>query len=330
MELSELLEQIDIVEYISQYIELTQKGEEWWGLSCFKDENTPSFSVRRQPPVFFDYSSGIGGNLYTFIRYHDRCSRREAIEKLKEYAGFDGKVSAKALAEDKLSATMVCRKFSPPQTREKPSKTTVLADDFMDRYESRPEKLQVWRDEGITDAVLDKFLVRYDSFSDRIVYPVRDTSGKIVNIGGRTLDPAWKEKKLPKYCYFYSWGTMQTIYGLAENRSEILRKNEIILFEGCKSVLKAASWGIENTGAILTSHLNPSQMKILAKLGCNVVFALDKEVDIRKDHNIAKLKNYVNVSFLCDTENLLDEKDSPVDRGEEVFRRLYDRRSRYR
>lgn len=330
MELSELLERIDIVEYISQFVDLSQKGEEWWGLSCFKEENTPSFSVRRDPPVFFDYSSGIGGNLYTFVRYHDKCTRREAIEKLKQYAGFDGKVSAKSLMTEKMSATMTCRKFAKPVQREKQSKATVLADDFMDRYEKRQDKLQIWREEGISDEVMRKFQVCYDSFSDRIVYPIRDVSGKIVNIGGRTLDPDWKDKKLSKYCYFYPWGTMQTIYGVAENALPIREKKEIILFEGCKSVLKAASWGIENTGAILTSHLNPAQMKILAKLGCDVVFALDKDVNIREDHNIAKLKNYVNVSYIVDTDGLLDEKDSPVDKGEEVFRELYNRRIRYR
>ena len=327
MELSELLERIDIVEYISQYIELEQKGEEWWGLSCFKEENTPSFSVRKDPPVFFDYSSGIGGNLYTFIRFHDRCTRREAIEKLKKYAGYDGKNMAPV---EKMSATLTCKKFAKPKSREKQSKTTILPDNYMERYEDKPEKLQCWRDEGITDVIMQKFQVKYDSFSDRIVYPIRDTAGKIVNIGGRTVDPEWKEKKLRKYCYFFSWGTMQTIYGFAENLEAIKKNREIILFEGCKSVLKAATWGIENTGAILTSHLNPAQMKILARLGCDVVFALDKDVKIREDHNIAKLKNYVNVSYIYDSEDLLDEKDSPVDQGEEVFRRLYDRRFRYR
>ena len=96
------------------------------------------------------------------------------------------------------------------------------------------------------------------------------------------------------------------------------------------SVLKAASGGIENTGAILTSHLNPEQMKILAKLGFNVVFALDKDVNIREDHNIAILKNYVNVTYIYDAADWLDEKDAPVDKGEEIFRELYERRFRYR
>ena len=327
MELSNLLETINIVEYISQYVDLEQRGDEWWGLSCFKEEKTPSFSVREDPPVFYDYSSGIGGNLYTFVRRYHKCGSQKAIQILKKYAGFDGEVDTPA---EKLSATLSCKKFAPAKHREKEDKSTVLPFDIMDKYADDAEKLKIWTDEGISPAVLEKFQVKYDKFSDRIVYPIRNPDGAIVNIGGRTLDPDWKERKLRKYCYFYKWGEMKTIYGLAENMKEMQEKREIVLFEGCKSVLKAASWGIGNTGAILTSHLNPAQMKILARLGFNVVFALDKDVDIRKDHNIAILKNYVSVSYIYDIKDLLDEKDSPVDKGEDIFRQLYEGRFRYR
>ena len=177
---------------------------------------------------------------------------------------------------------------------------------------------------------MKEFQVKYDGFSNRIVYPIRDIDGKIVNIGGRTLDEQFKEKKIRKYTYFSGWGSMNIIYGLFENLKSILEKREIILFEGCKSVLLANTWGIKNCGAILTSHLNPCQLKILAKLGCRVVFALDRDVRIFDDHNINKLKKYVNVEFLFDKDGLLDEKDAPVDKGKEVFEKLYEERLRFR
>lgn len=327
MELQELIREVDIVDFISQYVELTEKNGEFWGLSCFKDEKTPSFSVRRAPPVFYDYSSGIGGNVYTFVKHYHRCSTSEAVAILKKFAGVEGDV---VYPRDRMEATMVCRRFAKPKTTVKESKITILPDNYMERYEKRDDKLDVWRQEGISDASLDKFQVFYDAFSDRLVYPIRNLNGQIVNIGGRTLDPLWKEKKQRKYCYFHSWGTMSTIYGLAENMESILQKKEVILFEGCKSVLIADTWGITNTGAILTSHVNPNQMKILARLGCRVVFALDKDVRIQDDHNIKKLKQYVNVEYLWDKADLLAEKDSPVDRGREVFQTLYEQRLHYR
>lgn len=71
MELSELIESVDILDYISQYTDFTEKNGEYWALSPLKDENTPSFSVRKETNSFFDFSSGIGGNVLTFIRYYD-------------------------------------------------------------------------------------------------------------------------------------------------------------------------------------------------------------------------------------------------------------------
>jgi len=327
MELNQLIESIDIVEFISQFVDLEQRGDEWWGLSCFKSEKTPSFSVRKTPPCFFDYSSGIGGNVFTFVKYYYKCGASKAIEILKKYVGFNGEIAA---PREKLAATVVCKRFQKQKTIKKASEATVLPDDYMERYEKRDDKLAVWEQEGISRESLDKFQVFYDSFSDRLVYPVRNIDGKIVNIGGRTLDPLWKEKKLRKYTYFQSWGSLDTIYGVAENMQCIKKSGEIILFEGCKSVLIADTWGIYNCGAILTSHLNPQQMKILAKLGCRVVFALDKDVNIREDHNINKLKQYVNVEYICDKGNLLDEKDSPVDKGRETFEKLYSQRLKLR
>ena len=327
MDLNDLIESVDIVEYISQYVDLTQRGDEWWGLSCFKNERTPSFSVRQHPPRFYDYSSGIGGNVYTFIRYYNKCSPKEAVEILKKYAGYDGNLSE---PRQRISASLVCKRFQKPRQNVKESKSVILPNDVMLKYEKDEDRLKVWEKEGISRQSLDKFQVYYDGFSNRLVYPIRNMDGKIVNIGGRTLDPDWKEKNQRKYCYFYSWGTMNTIYGLFENLEEVKKAREVILFEGCKSVLMADTWGIHNTGAILTSHLNPNQMKILARLGCRVVFALDKDVRVADDHNIQKLKRYVNVEFIRDTQNLLDEKDSPVDKGAETFKTLYEQRIKFR
>ncbi len=327
MEVSELIESIDILEYISQYADFTEKNGEFWCLSPLKNENTPSFSVRRETNSFYDFSSGIGGNVLTFVRYYNKCSVKEAIEKLKEYAGYNGNIAVKK----SLCAAGVAKRFAPPRSVSKSgSKGTILPEDYMDRYEKRDDKLAVWEREGISRASLDKFQVYYDSFSNCLVYPIRNADGKIVNIGGRTLNPDWKAKGLRKYTYFFSWGELKTIYGLAENKQEIFKKKEIILFEGCKSVLLADTYGVHNAAALLTSHLNPHQMKLLVSLGCRVVFALDKDVNIREDHNIRKLKQFVNVSYLYDYEDLLGEKDSPVDRGMEVFEKLYERRLTWR
>lgn len=327
MELEDLVQSIDIVEYISQYVELEERNGEFWGLSPFKDEKTPSFSVRMDPPFFYDFSSGIGGNIIEFVKAYNQCSSGEAVKIIERYAG---KELDDGAHYNKLSATSVMKRFKPQKSSKKDNISKPLPDNYMNRYDKGHDKLQIWRDEGISQESMDRFGVRYDPFSDRIVYPIRNIDGKIVNVGGRTIDPQWKEKGLRKYCYFFQWGSMNTIYGLFENMEYIKKRGEIILFEGCKSVLIADSWGMRNTAAILTSHLNSSQLKILARLGSRVVFALDNDVDITRDKNIEKLRRYVSVEFLKDTEHLLRPKDSPVDEGPDVFKKLYVERRKYK
>ena len=324
MELEEMIEMIDIVEFISQFVELEEKNGEYWGLSPFKDENTPSFSIRKETNSFYDFSSGIGGNVFTFVKHYNQCSAREAVEILKKYIGCDGET---VVPRKKLAATVACKKFKPAKKHRKESSITIYPENCMEKYEKKDEKLAVWEAEGISRASLDKFQVYYDSFSNRLVYPIRNIKGQIVNIGGRTLDPDFKAKKLRKYTYFSGWnGSMNVIPGLFENLDEILKAKEVILFEGIKSVMLADTYGIKISGCILTSHLNPEQMKILAGLGCDVVFALDKDVDVIKDHNIGRLKKYVKVYYIKDFLGLTEAKDSPIDKGYDVFKQLYDKK----
>lgn len=327
LELEDMIESIDIVEFISQFVELEEKNGELWGLSPFSDERTPSFSIRRETNRFYCFSTGIGGTVYTFVKLYYKCTATEALDILRKYLVYDGSTHR---PHAKLAATIICRKYKKPNKARKVSNCNIYPENCMEKYEKNAEKLSLWEAEGISKEALDEFQVHYDAFSNRLVYPIRNNKGEIVNIGGRTLDPQWKEKKLRKYTYFSGWGEMDVIYGLFENMKYILKKREIIIFEGCKSVLLARSWGIYNTGALLTSHLNPCQMKILAMLGVRVVFALDKEVRVRDDYNISRLKKYVNVEYFWDKEDLLDEKDAPVDKGIEVFQKLYEGRLKYR
>ena len=234
MELNDLVDSVDILEYISQYTQFEEKGGEYWALSPLKEEETPSFSVNKEMNRFYDFSSGKGGDIISFIKYHDHCNTRQAVETLKRYIGESGTV----LLPKRFELYHIAKKFSPRKSNAKASKSAVLPDDYMDRYRRDMGVLQIWKDEGISEESLDKFQVRYDDFSQRIVYPIRSVEGKIINVSGRTIDPEWKEKRQRKYTYFKPLGILDTIYGLAENRQEILRQGEIILFEAAARELK--------------------------------------------------------------------------------------------
>lgn len=326
MEVSEIVDAIDIVEYIGQYVDLEQKGREYWGLSCFKEENTPSFSVDPEKKVFADFSSGISGNLIEFVVQHDKVSVSQAINILKKYAGIKDD-DAGANGTIRLEATKIAKKYRDRIRHTPVSTAKPLPSNIMSQYEFRRDKLQLWADEGITFKTMFDFGVRYDAFDDRIVYPIKDFDGNIISVSGRTCDPNWKEKKLRKYTYLQSIGSLNTIYNISDSLDDVIAAKELLIFEGAKSCMKAYDWDYRNCGALLTSHLSLNQMKYLIKL-CSfnnvvLVFALDSDVDIRKDETISKLRKYARVEWVKNYDNLLGDKESPVDRGLEVWEQLY-------
>lgn len=324
-ELQDIIDSIDIAEYISQYIDLEEQNGEMFGLSPFTEETTPSFSITPETQLFYDFSSGSGGSVLTFIQKYHKCSMRKAVQLLKEYANISDETE---FVDRRLSATKTIKKFRQTVPRRKKMGATkkVLPNDIMQQYENNKSKLEIWANEGISYEVMDKYQVRYDPFSDRIVFPIRDLYGNIISIKGRTLDPEYKKKKLRKYTYFQKLGELDLFFGYLEHYDEIIAKKEVIIFEGEKSVLLAETWGIANTLAMLTSHLNPLQLPILIKLGVRVVFALDNNVDIRQDENIQKLKRFLKIEYVKDASNTLGEKDAPVDGGKPLWNKLYEER----
>lgn len=322
MDVNEILEQVDILEYIQQFCDLEEKNGEWWGLSPFKEEKTPSFSVNTEKQKFYDFSSGAGGNLIDFIVRYNRCGFKEALSILKKYANITDDTHYVC----RLECAKIARKFKKKPKEIKESKCQILPNDYMERYDFNKEKLSIWVNEGISLDTMRKFGVMYDQFSNRIVYPIKNYTGEIINVCGRTIDADFKSKGLRKYTYFKPLGILDTLYGFSDNKQNILSQKEIILFEGAKSVMIAHEWGIDNTSAILTSHLNQYQLLFLIKLGVRVVFALDEDVDIDEDSNIAKLKRYVKIEAIKNFDNLLTEKMAPVDAGREIWEKLYERR----
>jgi len=322
MEIQDIIDKVDIVEYIQQFIDLKkQSNGEYVALCPFHTEKTPSFTITPRTQLFYCFGCGAGGNVLNFIQKYNKCSYGDAIIILKQYAN---------ITEDcidlRLSATKIIKKYRKLPNIKTCIKHSFLPVDEMDKYENDKSKLKIWADEGISYEVMEKYQVRYDPVNNRIVFPVRDNDGNIISVKGRTLHPDWKEKKLRKYTYYNQIGDVDFIFGFYEHKDYILQSKEIILFEGEKSVMLMESWGFYNTGAILTSHLNDFILQTLIKLGVRAVFALDKDVDIKADKNIKKLSHFVKVEYIYDKNNLLEPKMSPVDLGKDIWLQLYEGR----
>lgn len=328
LDVNELIESIDLKNFIEDTCGCEfqrQSDGDLWTLSPLSNEKTPSFSLNEEAQTWYCFSTGQGGGLPQFIMALKKCTFRHAVDIMKEYAGVRDEIQTGEVR--RLQASQIARRYSVRQPRRQESAAKPLPPDVMDRYEWNPEKLQPWVDEGISLETMREFGVRYDPYSDRIVVPIRDIEGNIINVHGRTVDPEWKEKKLRKYTFFFSQGSVNTIYGFWENREEIMKSRTILLFEGEKSVYKSMEFGYPNAGALLTSHLSENQFKILIRLGLRrVVFCLDSDVDVRQDARVKALRSYTQVEYVTNRWHLLEPKEAPVDRGKEVFDRLYEGR----
>ncbi len=203
-----------------------------------------------------------------------------------------------------------------------------------------------WLKDGITKEVMDKFKIKFSIGQNKIIIPHFDINGRLIGIRGRSLNPQEIEN-FGKYRpvqignVLYTHPLQFNLYGIYEHQNGIRKRKSAIIVEGEKSVLLDDGYYGEysNTVACCGSNFNKYHIHLLTNiLGANeIVVALDKEyVDWRDDKAkkyrqkieslCKKYKNQATFSYIWDYNNLLQEKDSPFDRGKEIFEQLYKER----
>lgn len=323
MEIEELLEQADILGYISQFVALEPKNGEYWGLSPFQTEKTPSFSVDPNKKVWKDFSSGRGGNIIGFIKQYFHCGFPEALHRLMEWMNISpGEV------REKPKIVGVMKSYGRKEPMVSPTERRIISESELSRYSKEP--LTLWNQEGISQEICDEFEVRYDPFEETIVIPIRDGQGRLVNFSLRTTNPNYKLLGIPKYIYRYSMGALDFFYGWHKSLPKIQEKKEVIVVEGAKSVMKLYQYGYRNSVAALTSHICKAQFEILLKAGYDVVFSFDKDANPFNDKYIRQLRRFCKIYCVTDYKGLLGEKDAPVDQGKSVWEELYQNKVRMR
>ena len=91
--INEIKDNVDIVEYIGQYIDLTNKGTNWVGLCPFHEDNDPSFKVSPSKNIFKCFGCGKGGNIFNFVTLYHKVDFGEAIRMLSKHLGFETDVT---------------------------------------------------------------------------------------------------------------------------------------------------------------------------------------------------------------------------------------------
>lgn len=319
--LQELSEKIDLVEYIGQDIELEKRGKEYFGRCSKHIDKTPSFSITPDKNVFYCFSCGRGGGIIQYLQEYEGLTLDDAVEKACRLANTDLSTMCYSPTVKLLKKIRRLRKKSLPIIHPQLNEAEFL--------KFKKEPIAEWLEEGIRQEEIDLFDIRIDDRSNRIVYPVKDINGNLINIKGRTRFADYKSMGLMKYINYFPIGTMDYIQGLDITLPYVKEKNEIIIFESLKSVMKCFGWGYTNCGSAEKHSLTMEQIRLLIRLKVDIVFAYDSDISYKdKDtiETLSILKRFTNVYLIQDEGNILGGikgKNSPADKGREVFERLY-------
>lgn len=227
--------------------------------------------------------------------------------------------------------------FDKKERHELPEYPKGLLDTFIKYYPIE------WLKDGISREAMDKFDIRFAPTQNKIIIPHYDVNNRLVGIRGRALNKEEIElvgKYMPVQIEgkWYSHPLSLNLYGLNMTKDNIQRAGIAYVAEGEKSILQFESFNQLNcTVASCGNKFNKYQLDLLIRT-CEpkeVVLCYDQEEEPGSQNYFNKLyeiclkyKQYVNMSFIYDKNHLLKLKDSPFDKGEEVFKRLLEKRVR--
>lgn len=321
--LQELCSKVDLLEYAEKTVDFQRRGSGEVAAHCpLHEDKTPSLMISPERGLFYCHSCHVGGNIINWIMTFEHLSWNDAVSKVADLAGVNVKnlKSCEALSYFKKIKNSLQTKINFVEDRQ------ILPYSYYEQFSK--EIPTDWEREGISVEVMKQYDIRIDHGSNRIVYPVWDNNGNFIGVKGRTLFKNYQDLGIKKYLNYQKIISTDYFMGMKENRDNILTSDTAIIFEGLKSVMHVASWGVNNGLAAETSHLNSAQVAILIQMKIkNVVIAFDKGVSLKEIKDCTKLlRKFTNVYAVYDKWGLLQDKDSPCDRGEQVWNTLYERR----
>ena len=320
--IDDLLSRIDIVEVIGNAIQLKKHGNGFKGLCPFHSENTPSFNVSNTKQFYHCFGCGASGDVIKFLREHDGLTFIEAIEKLAYMANVEmpkGNTNKRDTSKTLLDTNqLVNEQFSKNLANDTNAKTYLskrninqnMIDDFSigvskDSWDSITEllgKIQKIK-EGLELGLLVKNKDKiYDRFRNRIMFPIRNTSGNIIAFGGRALskDDNAKYINSPESGLFYK---SSELYGLFESKQYINKVDQIIVVEGYTDVIALHQNGIKNAVAALGTAFTKFHINKLLRYSKNIVFCFDGDLAGQKaawkalDNCLSEIRDGVNIGF---------------------------------
>lgn len=275
-------------------------------------------------------NDGNTGDIISLVSYTKELNYFDTIKYLHSILGlYDIDISK---LEYDAAEIIDNTKYKEQAEKRKAEYQKALARDIR-QYNSGIKSITVdWLKQCIVYMGIKKFDVRTSNDNSQMLIPIKNINGEIVGINKRTTRTAEEIKLIgiPKYQLTSGFNKSDYIYGLYENIATIKEKGYCVIFEGCKSVLQRATMQDNTSLALLGHSISDRQAEILSNLNLNeIVIAFDKDISVEEiKFYCDKLIDYGcrKVSYIYDSDNLLDSKDSPTDKGNKIYMKLFDNR----
>jgi DNA primase len=291
----------DIVEVISEHVQMRQAGRNWLGLCPFHNEKSPSFNVNPELQIYHCFGCGVGGDVVKFLQEIDKVSFVEAVTFLAERAGIPVPRRGGSSAEDERNDQLF-----------RANELAAKFFHYMLRQPSGVDALRYLHQRGLTDTTIDEFRIgyaptgwtsflemagrrgfagpaleqaglvaqsskgrgHYDRFRDRVIFPITNLSSRPIAFGARALrtDDNPKYLNSPETSIYHKSGVL---YGMSRARDSIRRNGTAIVVEGYMDVVSLVQGGVDNVVASSGTALTAPHARLLARYAERVVLLFD-------------------------------------------------------
>ena len=295
--IDEVRDRSDIVSVVSEYVPLKRKGAKFWGLCPFHGEKTPSFSVDAERQLYYCFGCHAGGNVITFVMNMERMEFPEAVVHLAERAHMEvpertGADPAPKKDRDRLYAALTAAAKFYYKTLYSPQGERALQylhgrgirDNVIRRFGlgataaghaslTQHLKEQGFSDKELTEAnlALERGGRVFDTFRDRVMFPIFDPRGRVIAFGGRVIGQGE-----PKYLNSGDtpvFNKRRNVYGL--NFLKGGRRDRLRLVEGYMDVVSLYQHGVDGCVATLGTALTPEQIRLMKRYAPEILLTYD-------------------------------------------------------
>lgn len=313
-EIEQIRKSANIIDIISSYIPLTQKGKNYFGVCPFHEDHSPSMSVSEEKQIYKCFSCGAAGNVFTFVSEYENVKFLEAVKIVADKCGipFHGTITKERpkVNKEEYEIMSLALKFyqNNLQSTEGKAAKEYLKKRALDETVIKEFDLGLALGGNVslnklllskkysTDTLIKLGLVNEhdgyinDIFKYRIMFPIHDLDGNVVGFTGRIYENNDQAKYInSKESVIFKKG--QILFNYHRAKSEIKRKKEVILVEGNMDSIRMYSSGIKNVLALMGTSLTKEQVSIIKSLRANIILMFDND-------NAGEIATYQNGTIL--------------------------------